>query len=493
MSSSAIARTFGIREKIGADVLSSLKSYLRDKHLLLILDNFEHVHSAAGQVLEILKSSPGVKILVTSRETLDLYGEHNFEVLPLSLASQPDSAGDTDMVHGEAVQLFVERAQAVLPDFAIMGENAAVVQQLCDRLDGLPLAIELAAVQSKRFAPPELLKELDSHLSLLEEGQNNLPSRHQTLHAAIDWSYQLLEARERKLFVSLSIFSGSFTAEAVASVYASDAQQLARVPKKLASLRNKSLLTSQEDHIRSETRYVMLGSFREFANGLLDRKNADDFGRRHAEYYDYLLEQNNLVPPEQRIERLSLELGNLRAALKWAIAHKAHENALRLSIGMYELWLRIGNLREGRQRLFEVLDASEDLASPLRARALYCAGALADWLGEYQIVQSLYRESLRLYEASGDATGITSALLVLATALINQGDFVEGRALSEQALGMARDHQNLSGFALALSNLGMIATYQGEALKAQGILMKRSFLYGNRWNTGRGLRGPIPA
>ncbi|MBK9124921.1 MAG: tetratricopeptide repeat protein [Chloroflexi bacterium] len=462
-----IARTFGIREKLGEDVLSSLKRHLRDKDLLLILDNFERVHSAAEHILEILKAASSVKVLVTSQEKLNLYGEHNFEVPPLSLASDPDIAGDENVALSEAVQLFVDRAQAVHPYFEITADNVAIVQQLCDRLDGLPLAIELAAVQSKRFAPQELLAKLDSQLSVLVDGQSNLPPRHQTLRAAIDWSYQLLDTQERKLFVALSIFNGSFSPSTAAAVCASDANQAARVPQKLLSLQDKSLLTSQSDDVYGETRYTMLGSFREFAGQLLGRRETEELGRRHADYYVGLLEQTNHVPPDQRMGWLARDVGNFRAALRWALTNRAGETALRLAVGMYELWQHMGMLREGKQWLFDALDATQHLTTPLRARALYCAAALADWLGEYQIVQSLYRESLRLYEASGDAAGVSSALLVLASALINQGDFVEGRELSEQALRVAHDNQNPSGIAFALNNLGMVATYQGDALKAR--------------------------
>ncbi len=460
---SAIAQVFGIREKAEEELVSSLKSYLRDKNLLLILDNFEHVQAAAAQVLEVLKASRGVKFLITSREKFDLYGEHNFEVPPLSLTSHSVSAHGEMNALSEAVQLFVERAQAIYPYFELNPENAAIVQQICDRLDGLPLAIELMAVQSKRFTPQELLKRLDDRLQLLVGGQSDLPARHRTLQAAVDWSYRLLDASEQALFVSLSVFNGSFTLEAAQAVCARDAITGTQIAQMLISLRSKSLLSAQRD----ESRYVILGSFREYGHGLLDEQGAQELGRYHAAYYESLLAQSHLLLPDQRIERLKAEMGNLRAALKWALANNVRESALRISIGMYDLWLRLGNLREGRQRLFEVLDASEDLTSPLRAQALYCAGALADWLGEYQIVQSLYRESLRLYEAAGDATGTVSALLVLASALVNQGDYIEGRALSEQALHIAREHRNDSNTALALNNLGMIATYQGEALKAR--------------------------
>ncbi len=274
-----------------------------------------------------MKAAHGVKVLVTSQERLNLYGEHNFEVPPLSRASNPGVSGDEDIALSEAAQLFVERAQAVQPYFEITPDNVAIVQQLCDRLDGLPLAIELAAVQSKRFAPHELLAKLDSQLSVLVDGQSNLPHRHQTLRAAIDWSYQLLDAQERKLFVSLSIFNGSFSPSAAAAVCVSDSNQAARVPKRLLSLRNKSLLASQVDDIRSETRYTMLGSSREYASQLLGRREAEEFGRRHADYYVKLLEETTHVPPDERVGWLTRDVGNFRAALRWACRGRLHSTS----------------------------------------------------------------------------------------------------------------------------------------------------------------------
>lgn len=470
---SAIARIFGIREKAGEELLNTLKEHLREKHLLLILDNFEHVHAARDQVLDILKSASGLKTLVTTRARLDLYGEHNFEVPPLSL----DSTEEDGLPLSEAIQLFAERAQAAQPYFEITPENADAVRQICDRLDGLPLAIELAAVQSRRFTPDELLKRLESRLAVLIDGQSNLPTRYKTLLAAIDWSYRLLDAHERRLFVSLSVFNGSFSLAAVEAVYARDSQQKERVAKKLLSLQNKSLLTAQWSESGNETRYTLLGAFREYAAQQLDRREAEELGRRHADYFVRLLEQAAYNSGDFGYERLALDLDNLRAALLWAITTGAGELSLQLGVGMHELWLRLGILREGRQRLLEVLAATETDVSALRARALYCAGVFSDWLGEPHAAQGLYRESLRLYESLGDPAGIASALLTLASALVNQGDYGEGRILSEQALNMAREGNNTFGVALALNNLGMVAIYQGEVRKARGFYEEMQSLW----------------
>ena len=293
----------------------------------------------------------------------------------------------------------------------------------------------------------------------------NLPARNRTLQATIDWSYQLLNASYQALFVALSVFNGSFTPEAVEAVCAESGQEQIDIEQGLISLLKKSLLKAQRDSGQDALRYGMPGVFREFGSDCLGKEDAARYGRRHAEYYLSQLATSSRTQPEW----LALELGNLRAALDWAIANVAGELALGLSVGMNDLWLRLGILREGKQRLFDALDATKGLETPLRARGLNCAGALVDWLGEPLAAQGLYRESFRLYEALEDAKGIANTLHSLASALINQGDFVEGRSRAEQQLSVARERDESKDVARALSNLGMVSIYQGEAQNARGF------------------------
>ncbi|MBK8135725.1 MAG: hypothetical protein IPK52_07795 [Chloroflexi bacterium] len=235
---------------------------MHGKTLLFVLDNFEHVMSTKHQVLEILKASRTVKFLITSRERLDLYGEHTLEIPPLSLTARPASTRKTKpFLLSEAVQLFVERAQAVDAYFELDPENVSVVKQICDRLEGLPLAIELAAVNSRIFALPELLKRLDNQLRVLVGSQGYLPARHRTLQATIDWSYQLLDASDQALFVSLSVFNGSFTLDAAEAICAESGQEQTDVAQGLKSLLHKSLLKSQQDSSQNSHRYVLPGIF----------------------------------------------------------------------------------------------------------------------------------------------------------------------------------------------------------------------------------------
>jgi predicted ATPase/DNA-binding winged helix-turn-helix (wHTH) protein len=461
-----IAYTFGLRDKAAEDALSVLKTYLRDKNLLLILDNFEHVIPAAELLMEILTASRGTKILITSRERLRLYGEHNLELPPMSLS---DSAREwTDCV-SEAVLLFIDRAQAIDPYFELTPENMPILQQICERLDGLPLAIELAAILIDRFTPTVLLEHLDRRLKVLVDGQRNLPVRHQTLHAAIQWSYELLDAHEQRLFVSLGVFNGAFTREDAEAICSFDDMPQAQIGETLTSLHHKSLLSLKPDPSGGEASYTMLGALREYVAELLTDGEAAELGRRHADYYLSLLDAHNRNPNEANVHWPSSNLDNLRAAMKWAIKNHAGEIALRISVGMFDQWQRLGMFREGKHWIFDALDAASDCPTLLRARALHCAGVLSDWLGEHKQAQSMYRESLRLYEVLEDEPGITLSLLILASALINQGDFVEGRSLSEQALGMAREQEDPVGVERALNNLGMIAIYQGDGPKARSL------------------------
>jgi predicted ATPase/DNA-binding winged helix-turn-helix (wHTH) protein len=461
-----IAHVFGLRDKAAVDSLSALKSYLYDKNLLLILDNFEHVMPAVDQMLEILTSSRGTKVLITSRARLDLYGEQNLELQPMALSG---SAQDQIDCASEAVQLFVERAQAIDPHFELTPGNAPILHQICERLDGLALAIELAAIMIDRFTPSALLEQLDRRLAVLVDGQRNLPLRHQTLRAAIDCSYELLDGHERRLFVALSVFNGSFTKDAAAAIFSIEALAAAQIGNKLISLHHKSLLSRKPDPNGGEASYAMLGILKEYAADRLTNDERSQLGRRHADYFLNLLEAHNRSPAGATSPWPSSNLDNLRAAMQWAMINHAGEIALRIGVGMDGHWQRMGRLREGKQWLFNALDAAADCPMPLRARALHCAGALADWLGEHHTAQGMYRESLRLYEMLEDEPGITHGLLILGSALINQGDFVEGRSLSEQSLGMAREQKDPIGVERALNNLGMIAIYQADALKARSI------------------------
>lgn len=472
----SIAQEFGIRESADESLLLALKHFLQDKNILVILDNFEHVQSASAHVLDLLRSSRGAKFLITSRERFGYYGEHVLEIPPLTCSPPHDLAGMEALVASEAALLFAERAQMVNPYFELTSENASVVEQICRRLEGIPLAIELAAVRSQQFDLSELLHQLERQLPLLDGGQSNLPARHRTLRAAIDWSYQLLNAPERRVFLALCVFHGSFTIEAAEKVCAAAVKPSDRIGPVLTALVNKSLVTAQRSDDLGGMRYTMRGILREFASELLDPNAAARYGCLHAEYYRQLLASVSSPPFDTEYALLKVEFGNLRAALNWVTANADGDSALQIATGLYELWLRFGSLQEGKQQLFKLLDITQDCATSARARALCCAGVFAEWLGEPHTAQSLYRESLSLYERLENQAGIAYGQFVLASALINQGDFVEGRALSEQALGVASMHQVPSVVVLALNNLGMIEIYRGDAAAAREIYEQLSNL-----------------
>jgi predicted ATPase/class 3 adenylate cyclase len=332
--SSAVAETLGVKETGEQALDESLKDYLRERRLLLLLDNFEQVLVAAPAVSELLSAAAGLKVLATSRAPLGLYGEHEFPVPPLDMPDLKSPPTLERLTQYEAVGLFVERARAVRPDFAITNESAPAVAEICVRLDGLPLAIELAAARIRMLPPKALLARLGNRLKLLTGGARDLPERQRTLRGAIEWSYDLLHAGEKTLFGRLSVFSGGRTLEAIEAVGDKEGELPLDAFEGVSSLLEKNLL-KQEEGEGGEPRFVMLETIHEFAREKLEQSaEADEIKRAHAEYFLTLAEEANqgLKGPTQLewLERLESEHDNMRAALSWALERKDAELALRL-------------------------------------------------------------------------------------------------------------------------------------------------------------------
>ena len=335
---SRIAQALGVEERVAAaaDVLDALRDHIRGQRLLLVLDNFEQVLPAAPVVAEVLTLGTRHKALVTSRGSLRLSGEREYPVLPLPLP-EPDQAADPETaLQSAAVALFVERARTVRPDFALTSENAAVVTEICTRLDGLPLAIELAAAWIKLLTPAETLDRLERRLDLLTGGGRDRPSRHQTLREAIDWSYELLDPDEQVLLARLAVFAGGFTL-AAAEAIAGEQGDAMRVIEGLSSLVDKSLL-QRRDATEGHSRMTMLQTIQEYAlYRLIERRELEELRSRHAEYYLALAEaaEPELVGPEQDawIRRLDAETANLRSALTWSLESDELELGLRIARG----------------------------------------------------------------------------------------------------------------------------------------------------------------
>ncbi|HSH78927.1 MAG TPA: adenylate/guanylate cyclase domain-containing protein, partial [Herpetosiphonaceae bacterium] len=355
---SAIAQPVAVREHGGKPLLESLKDYLRDKHLLLLLDNFEQVTAAAPLVADLLAAAPRLSVLVTSREVLHLYGEHDVAVLPLTLPDPGHPMPLERLTQYEAVRLFIERAQAARSDFAVTNENAPAVAEICYRLDGLPLAIELAAARIRLLPPQAMLQRLTSRLRLLIGGARNLPERQQTLRGAIAWSYDLLEQDEQTLFRRLAVFVGGFGLDAVEAVCNVPGDLDVDVLDAVESLVGKSLL--REAAAADEPRLGMLETIREYALERLDQGGeADETRRRHAAYFLQVAEEAEpQLAGRQQIawlNRLELEHDNLRAALRWAIDCGDAATALRLVGSLSRFWHDRGYAGEGRQWLAQAL------------------------------------------------------------------------------------------------------------------------------------------
>jgi predicted ATPase/class 3 adenylate cyclase len=406
-----VAGTLGVKETGGQPLLKSLEYYLREKHILLVLDNFEQVLEAAPMVSELLSAAPNLKVLATSRISLGLYGEYEYSVPPLDLPDLERAPSVERLSQYEAVRLFVERAQAAKADFSVTNENAPAVAEICHRLDGLPLAIELAAARIKLLTPQAMLARLGNRLKLLTGGARDLPERQRTLRGTIRWSYELLEEGEKVLFARLAVFSGGGTLEAIEAICDAEGDLPVDVLDGVSSLVDKSLLRQEEEE-GGEPRFVMLETIYEYAREKLENSGeAETIKRAHAEYFLALAEkaEPKLTTAEQGawLERLETEHDNLRAALSWSLGRKDQELALRLGGALWRFWFLRSHLSEGLQWLGEVLSLRGGFTA-LRAKALNGAGDLVWSQGNYDRAKELYEESLALSRQLGDKRGIAA-------------------------------------------------------------------------------------
>jgi predicted ATPase len=482
---STMAQTLGVQEHADEVPLDSLKAHLRDKQMLLVLDNFEQVLAAALALVELLTACPMLKLLVTSREVLRLSGEYEFPVPPLPVPDPRHLPAAVTLSQYAAVALFLQRAMAVKPDFAITHENAPVVAEICACLDGLPLAIELAAARMKLFSPQALLARLAHRLEWLNTGVRDAPPRHQTLRHAIAWSYDLLEVHEQTRFRHLAVFVGGCTLEAAAMVCQAahdptaglEAALEGEAVEGLASLVDKSLLQSEEGR-HGEPRFRMLETIREFGiECLVACGEAPAVQHAHARYYLALAEaaEGQLSGPDQAVwlERLEAEQDNFRAALRWAEESGAVEEGLRLAGALCQFWLARSHLREGREHLARLVPlARTSVPTAGRAKVLTGAGHLAHNQGEYAIARALFAESLTLWRELGNKRGIASALNDLGWMAWRQGDYTVAQGLSAESLGLWQDLGETQGIATALTNLSWIAHHQGDYAAAWSLLEK---------------------
>ncbi len=470
---SVIAQTLKVRETGGRPLLDVVKDYLCDKHILLLLDNFEQIMEAELQVVQLLSACPGVRILVTSREPLHVRGEKVFIVPPLQLpeAGQPHLLPVSELSHYEAVCLFIESAAAIKRDFQVTSQNAPAVAEICIRLDGIPLAIELAAARIKLLPPQAILKRLDHRLRLLTAGAHDLPARQQTLRATIDWSYDMLDTAHQMLFRTLAVFAGGFTIEAAEALCSITGTAALDVFNGVESLLDKNLLLLEEI-LAWEPRFRMLETIREYGmERLLESSEEERVRQKHAEYYLVLAEaaEPKLNAPEQGIwlDRLHIEHDNIRAALQWFTKKKDGEAELRLTGELWRFWQIRGYLTEGRERLKKALTDGLDAPDSLRARALMGAGNLSQLQGDYDQSIILLEDSLAIFQKIGDQLGIAMVYRELGLTYWHLGRLEQAHDYYNEGWKKAHELGEKLLSAMNLLGLGLINWMEGNLEKAQ--------------------------
>jgi predicted ATPase/class 3 adenylate cyclase/Tfp pilus assembly protein PilF len=472
---STVAATLGIHEEPGRPALATLAEALKSRTLLLILDNCEHVVGACAQLAEaLLRTCPNVRIVATSREALGIAGEVAWRVPSLSLPQPHEVAQSQSLarvVQYEAVRLFIERAKAAAPDFTVSPQNIGAIVQICRRLDGIPLAIELAAARVKVLSVEQIAVRLDDRFRLLTGGSRTALPRQQTLRAMMDWSYELLNEHERTLFRRLAAFAGGVTLEAAEAVCADEQIPSHQILDLLTNLVSKSLVIFEERD--EEARYRLLETVRQYARDkLLETGEAARVRDRHRDWFVAFVEraESALQGPDQALwlKRLETEHDNIRAALEWS--SNDPEIGLRLAGALWFFWYLRGYVSEGREWLKQFLAKTAHAPTPLRAKALYGASMLARAQDDYAQATALLEESLALYRALRDKRGVASVLGNLGVIAFARGDYARATKLHEESLEHFRELGDRIGMASALSELGNVAMYQGDLARAERLL-----------------------
>ena len=478
-----IAQALDINEREDQSLLDLLKASLREKHLLLLLDNFEQVVQAAQSVAELLAACPQLKIIVTSRMVLHVRAEHEFAVPPLALPDPKRLPDLAVLLQYEAIALFIQCARALKPDYQVTQSTAPVLAEICVRLDGLPLAIELAATRIKIFPPRALLARLSQRLTVLTSGARDAPTRQQTLRDTIAWSYQLLDIHEQRLFRRLSVFVGGCTLQAVEFISVTLGDTMPSMLDGVASLIDKSLLR-QEEQAGGEARFSMLETLREFGlERLASEEETEATRTAHALYYLAQAEQTqmalNRTAQAEQLIWLEQEHENLRIAFSWFLElaqargqeeKTQAERAFRLCAALYWFWKKRGYLREGRVFLEQALAGHFEVAALVRAKALYQTAELAGQQGDVPRTNELLKECLVLCQELGDKTGMAHCLHYLGRAAWVASLYATSRVQMEEAMALFQEMGNTRGRANCLLYLARISTTLGEYSRASTLL-----------------------
>jgi non-specific serine/threonine protein kinase len=467
-----VAQALGLKEETDQPAEARLRAFLTKREALLVLDNFEQVIAAGPDIVRLLVMCPHLKTLITSRVSLHVRGEREFAVPPLGLPTMAQSLDTNELLRFPAIELFLKRAQAINPTFVLTPASAPVIAAICVRLDGLPLALELAAAHVKTLGPQALLDRLNRSLAVLTHGTADLPERQQTMRRAIDWSYDLLHESEQRLFRRLAVFDGGWTLEMVEAVCSDGVDVL--VP--LDALVSSSLV-AQEIGAGHEPRFRLLELIRDYAWELVEAANeADDLRRRHAAYFADVAEDaaSKLFGSESIAGHALLmrEQENLRAALRWAHEHGRTIIGLRIASALWRTWRLLGHASEGRAWLESLLQhdggvGQQQAPMDVRAQALVGAGSLAMVHLEIELALMHAEEALHLYRTTSNEAGLATAINLLGWVREEQGDGEQETLLYTKALTIRRRLGDPWMVALSLSNLAEGALRRGEYGRAQ--------------------------
>jgi predicted ATPase/class 3 adenylate cyclase len=483
---STIAETLGVREQGLRPTAESLLQHLADREMLLVLDNFEQLLSAAGFVSEMLAAAPELKVLVTTRAALRISGEQEYPVPAMTLAD-PARLPSLDVLRQyEAVELFLQRSRAVKPDFEFTEDNAAAIAEICWRLDGLPLAIELAAARVRLFSPKEMLRRLDSALALLTGGARDLPARQRTLRDAIGWSYDLLDEPLRAFFRRVAAFSGGWTFEAADAAANPGSELGVDTLDALDALTDHSLVRIFEPNA-DRTRFRMLQTIREF--GLERAEQHDELEplmERSAAFFLDLAEEAapRLTEDPESSRVLELDHDNFRSVLRWSIDGGHAQTALRLGTALWRFWMLRSHLAEGRRWLVEALALpSEEAVSAVRARALMALGSITYWQNDFTATREHYEQALTIFRNLDDRPGIAEGLYNLGFIHLIERDSAGARTCYEESRAIAQNLGDDRGVANTTWGLAMAALQERdlESARRLGEETRRRFAALNDW------------
>jgi len=477
---STIASALGVRLPGDRPAIDALSAWLAERQLLLVVDNFEQITDAAPLIGQLLAAAPGLRVLATSRVPLHLYGENEYAVPPLATVAELRAAANNaeKLSQYEAVRLFIERAVGAKSDFAVTNANAPAVAEICARLDGLPLAIELAAARVKLLNPDQILARLETNLGVLATSAQDLPERQRTMRGAIEWSYELLNADEQKLFERLSAFRGGFTLDSAEQVALDEGLTL-DIFDGLASLADKSLLRTVE--AGAETRFAMLETIREYATERLGAApDTDEVRRRHSRHFFQLCldSERHLTAEDQGewLDRLEREHDNLRAAFRRAPDLGLLDDALSGAGAIWRFWQQRGHFSEARA-IYDRLLAPPGAAPAARAKALIGGGGIAYWQNDFSVVGLWYREAVELYKSVGDTAGTAEALYNLAYVPMLAGDLHEAARISQEAVDLFIQLGDEPGLAKSEQIVAFVHYYSADPADSVRALERTAEIY----------------